>query len=217
MSIPSPPSSTNNPLVPLRDLPSLLSAARNGDREAMGAIFEMFRPFLLQIANEALEPKLRQKVGGSDVVQQTLLEAAAALPNFEGDTPEALAAWLRRILQNNIGNLRRHFHADKRNVYREVIVGSEDSRRRLLDRVATNTPSESSDFSKREKDQLTAQALASLPEDYRTVIQLRIVEKKSFQEIGETMQRSPEAARKLWARAIEAAKAAVDELRNASP
>jgi RNA polymerase sigma-70 factor (ECF subfamily) len=46
-------------------------------------------------------------------------------------------------------------------------------------------------------------ALDRLPEDYRRVIQLRYREERSFEEIAQLMQRSPNAARKLWARAIE--------------
>jgi RNA polymerase sigma factor (sigma-70 family) len=47
------------------------------------------------------------------------------------------------------------------------------------------------------------QALARLPADYRKVIELRFLEERSFEEIGRLTNRSPDAARKLWARAIE--------------
>lgn len=46
-------------------------------------------------------------------------------------------------------------------------------------------------------------ALGRLPDDYRRVIAWRQQEQLSFEEIGQRMQRSPDAARKLWARAIE--------------
>ena len=42
-----------------------------------------------------------------------------------------------------------------------------------------------------------------LPEDYRRVIQLRYREGLSFEQIGEVLERTPNSARKLWARAIE--------------
>jgi RNA polymerase sigma-70 factor (ECF subfamily) len=42
-----------------------------------------------------------------------------------------------------------------------------------------------------------------LPDDYRRVIELRYLEEQSFEEIGARMQRSADAARKLWARAVE--------------
>ena len=42
-----------------------------------------------------------------------------------------------------------------------------------------------------------------LPEDYRRVIELRYREGLSFEEIGAILERTPNSARKLWARAIE--------------
>ena len=46
-------------------------------------------------------------------------------------------------------------------------------------------------------------ALARLPEQAQQVIKLRSWEQLSFPEIGEKMDRSAEAARKLWSRAVE--------------
>ena len=54
-----------------------------------------------------------------------------------------------------------------------------------------------------ERAQTLQRALERLPEDYRRVITLRHYEQHSFDEIGKQMERSPEAARKLWARAVE--------------
>ena len=46
-------------------------------------------------------------------------------------------------------------------------------------------------------------ALERLPEDYRQVIVLRYREGRSFDEIGKQMNRSADAAGKLWSRAME--------------
>ena len=45
-------------------------------------------------------------------------------------------------------------------------------------------------------------ALSRLPDDEQAVIVLRHFESLSFQEVGHRLDRSPEAARKLWSRAI---------------
>ena len=47
------------------------------------------------------------------------------------------------------------------------------------------------------------EALARLPEDYRRVLALRYEEERTFEEIGRLLQRSENAARKLWLRAVE--------------
>jgi RNA polymerase sigma-70 factor (ECF subfamily) len=54
-----------------------------------------------------------------------------------------------------------------------------------------------------EQDQALQEALQRLPDAYRKVITWRYQQERSFEEIGKLLQRSPEAARKLWARAIE--------------
>ena len=54
-----------------------------------------------------------------------------------------------------------------------------------------------------EKAEAVARALERLPEDYRRVITLRNQERRDFDEIGRLMNRSTDAARRLWSRAIE--------------
>jgi RNA polymerase sigma-70 factor (ECF subfamily) len=54
-----------------------------------------------------------------------------------------------------------------------------------------------------EKAEAVARALERLPEDYRRVITLRNQERREFEEIGRLMERSTDAARRLWSRAIE--------------
>ena len=65
------------------------------------------------------------------------------------------------------------------------------------------SPSPSAEASAREQAEALQRALARLPEDYRRVVVLRYREERSFAEIGMLMDRSADAARKLWARAME--------------
>jgi RNA polymerase sigma-70 factor (ECF subfamily) len=46
-------------------------------------------------------------------------------------------------------------------------------------------------------------AMARLPEHYRLAIRMRHEEGWSFERMAEVLGGSPEAARKIWARAIE--------------
>jgi RNA polymerase sigma-70 factor (ECF subfamily) len=57
-----------------------------------------------------------------------------------------------------------------------------------------------------EQMQQLRQALERVPDDCRRVIILRYVEQYSFEEIGRLMERTPNAARLLWLRAIERVK-----------
>ncbi|MCI0456835.1 MAG: sigma-70 family RNA polymerase sigma factor [Gemmataceae bacterium] len=68
--------------------------------------------------------------------------------------------------------------------------------------LATDTPSPSRLAMQHEQAQAMQQALDRLPEDYRQVLVLRYQEQRSFEEIARLMERSPNAVRKLWLRAL---------------
>jgi RNA polymerase sigma-70 factor (ECF subfamily) len=80
---------------------------------------ERFRSYLLLLARVRLDPLVQAKVGASDVVQQTLLEAHRDRARFRGQTVGEQAAWLRQILARNLANVLRDLRRDKRDVARE--------------------------------------------------------------------------------------------------
>jgi RNA polymerase sigma-70 factor (ECF subfamily) len=185
----------------LVDVAQWLPAAQAGSREALGQVLEACRGYLLLIAREELEPALQAKGGASDLVQQTFHEAQRDLARFHGRTPEALLAWMRRLLLNNLANFRRDYHRDKRRVSREVPLSGSDSSAR--GDLPARTPSPSVALMRDEQAEALERALQRLPEDYRRVIHLRYREEQPFDAIAGLMQRSPNAVRKLWARAID--------------
>ncbi|MCI0456758.1 MAG: sigma-70 family RNA polymerase sigma factor [Gemmataceae bacterium] len=180
-----------------------LPAARAGSHEALGQALEACRRFLLQIAQQELDAELRAKASPSDLVQETFLEAQRDFAQFHGTTEAELLAWLRTLLHHRLGKLRRHYQTTKRRVAREVALNDGSSSADPGGGLPAAMPSPSGQAMAQEQDQLLQQALARLPEDYRRVITWRYQEERSFEEIGRLLHRSPEAARKLWARAIE--------------
>ena len=64
------------------------------------------RQYLLMIANEVIGPELQAKLGASDLVQETFVEAHRHLAAFRGKTEGELRAWLRRILECRLSNQR---------------------------------------------------------------------------------------------------------------
>lgn len=188
---------------PLADISRLLPEAQAGSREALGQVLEACRGYLLLIAQRELDPALQAKGGASDLVQQTFLEAQRDLSSFAGSTPEALMGWMRRLLLNNLANFRRDYRRDKRKVSREVSLLISDSSTQGEGGLHAGTPSPSVVVMRHEQTQALERALERLPEDYRRVIHLRYREERSFEAIAELMQRSQNAVRKLWVRAIE--------------
>jgi RNA polymerase sigma-70 factor, ECF subfamily len=187
----------------LVDVAHWLPAARAGSREALGQVLEACRGYLILIARQELEPALQAKGSASDLVQQTFLEAQKDLANFHDTRPEALLAWMRQLLLNNLANFRRDYRRAKRRVSREISLRSGSASTLGANDLRAMTPSPSAAMMDEEQFQALERALQLLPEDYRQVIHLRYHEERSFHAIAELMDRSPNAVRKLWARAID--------------
>jgi RNA polymerase sigma-70 factor (ECF subfamily) len=195
----------------LPDAARWLSAARGGSREALGKALEACRAYLLLVAEKELDPDLRAKAGASDLVQQTFIEAQRDFAHFQGDSEKELLAWLRRLLLHNLADFtRRYKGTDKRQVASEVPLALDGTSQGPAGGLAADTPSPSGQAMRHEQDEALQQALGRLPEDYRQVIRLRYQEERSFEDIGRLMGRTPNAARKLWLRAVECLRIELD-------
>jgi RNA polymerase sigma-70 factor (ECF subfamily) len=156
---------------------------------------------LLQIANAELDPHLQAKLGASDVVQETFLEAQRIFDRFDGNSPDELRAWLRAILLNKVSDQDRHFRGTaKRDLAKEVVLGT-SAVGPLEPQVPTPTPSNV--MMQQERAVALTAALDRLPSHYRQVIVWRQIEDLSFEEMADRLDRSVDAVRKLWWRAIQ--------------
>lgn len=178
-----------------------LKEAREGNEESLGLLLAAVHRYLLVIANQTISDAIRTKVSPSDIVQETALEAFRDFSSFDGCMFDELLAWLRQVLLNNVRNAGRHFQGtQKRQVSRETPL---DEARREGTPIAGPWPTASKNMMRLEQEQKVEQALHKLPPDMRMAIELRNREHLPFAEIGKQLGRSPDAARKLWARAIE--------------
>jgi RNA polymerase sigma-70 factor (ECF subfamily) len=181
-----------------------LREAHAGSEEALGQLFEACRPYLLLIANEELAADLRAKAGASDLVQESFLEAHVCFGQFRGITEAELYGWLRQILRNNLANFTRRFRQTaKRQASSETPLANETSSTDGDGLVAIDpSPSPSQQAVSKELADAVYRALDRLPEKQGSVIRWRLEEKQSFQEIGQRLGLSENAAEKLFARAI---------------
>lgn len=181
-----------------RGIGELLAAARAGSNEALGRLLECCRDYLLHMANQELDSDLRTKESPSDMVQQTFLEARKDFGRFQGGAEEEWRAWLTKILAHNIANCRRSYRdTQKRQLDREVPLDG------LQGVLPGSDLTPSGILGQKEERQELEAALSRLTTEYRQVVLLRYQDKRSFEEIGQIMNRSPDAARKLWSRAVE--------------
>jgi RNA polymerase sigma-70 factor (ECF subfamily) len=157
---------------------------------------EASRQFLLAMANAQLPPSLRAKGGASDLVQETLATAHRARHQFHGRTLTELRAWLRAILANEVCSFRRAYAGTAaRDVTRELPVESCEP--------STADESALGELIRLEDEDRLREAVAGLPERSRMVVALRAECGYSFARIGEHLGCTEEAARKVFARAVE--------------
>jgi RNA polymerase sigma-70 factor, ECF subfamily len=190
--------------VPGEEAARWLAAARAGSGEALGQVLETFRAYLLLVADREIDPELRVKGGASDLVQETFLEAQRDFGRFHGSSAEELRAWLRRLLVNNVANFTRNYRQRaKRDVGREVSLEAGDSSHERGAGLVSDILSPSGQAEVHEQAEALARALERLPPDYRQVLAMRHEEQLTFEEIGTRMERTANAARMLWLRAVE--------------
>jgi RNA polymerase sigma-70 factor (ECF subfamily) len=150
---------------------------------------ERFRSYLLLLARVRLDPMVQAKVGASDVVQQTMLEAHRDFAQFRGRTVGEQAAWLRQVLARNLANVVRDLRRDKRDVARErpLQASLDESASRLESWLAAEQSSPSQQVEQHERAVRLAEALATLPENQREAVVLRHWHGCSLAEIGERL------------------------------
>jgi RNA polymerase sigma-70 factor (ECF subfamily) len=163
------------------------------------------------VAGAELDPDLRPKVGASDLVQDSLVEAHRDFPRFRGRTRADLLAWLRRVLRHNLADARRRFReAASRQLRQEEFLDRADAAG-LRDRLVAGLPDPLDHTAAREEAEALARAVARLPADQRRVIELRHRDGLPFAGVADALGRSEEAARKLWLRAVRRLRAELGE------
>jgi RNA polymerase sigma-70 factor (ECF subfamily) len=187
----------------------LIQRCRKGEPAAREQLFNRYRHYLWLLAQAQLGRYLRAKCDPSDLVQQTMLEAHRDFPRFAGNHEGELLAWMRQILAHNLLNETRRFATQQRNAAREVSLeqlqaGLDHSSAVLGRCLAASTPPPSQAAAQREAAVRLADRLATLPEDYQTVLLLRVFEGLPAEEVAQRMNRSAGAVRMLQLRALTA-------------
>ncbi|MEL7498069.1 MAG: sigma-70 family RNA polymerase sigma factor [Planctomycetota bacterium] len=184
----------------------LLQLARAGDASALAKIFTKYRGRLKRMIKIRMNPRLQGRLDASDVVQDTLVEAARTLDRFLSEPSLPVYFWLRHLAHEKLIEAhRRHLKTKKRDASRDL----------SLHGVALNATSEAvafeliSDMSspseamikKHRKEQLT-QALESMSDLDREVLTLKHFEQMTNREIAELLELPYESVKKRYFRAL---------------
>lgn len=185
------------------------------DAESKKALLERYRKYLSLLARLQIDRRLQGKIDLSGVVQQTLLEAHRALPQVQAKSQGDMAAWLRRILANNLADEIRKLSTGKRDVGRErsLEAALEESSSRLGAWLAAEESSPSQKAVRHEDALRVAEALAVLPDSQREALELQHWHGLKVAEIAKHMGKSRVAVAGLIKRGLEQLRRTINDER----
>lgn len=190
----------------LPNLEAMLARARDGDRDALSAVFDAHEPGLRRMVELRLDRALRRRLEPADVVQETLLEAARRFDAWRAAPAFPFRVWLRSICASSLVNAQRtHLGAQKRDVARERPVAAERpsvSSANAAELFVASQTSPSQAAMREEAHDALQRALDELDELDREIVVLRSFEELSNEEAAIELGIEPTAASKRFARAL---------------
>ncbi|MBZ0290140.1 MAG: sigma-70 family RNA polymerase sigma factor [Anaerolineae bacterium] len=171
-------------MEPLPDERGLIARARQGDKNAVSALYEGYAQAIFRYISYRVESDMVAE----DLTAEVFLRMVQGLPRYE-DTGAPFGAWLYRIAATQIADHHR-------------------GKRRVAEPLSENQASDDTDpFGKTAKAQEKAQlrrALASLPEEYQTLLILRFMQGLPHTEVAAILNKSDAHIRVIQHRALKA-------------
>lgn len=186
--------STALPSPSADDSLELLRRIQGGDARAWEALYLRYRDRLLLSIRCRLGAGLRARLASEDILHSVFRDALADLHRFEPRHPRALDRYLHACVLNKIRSKADYFGARKR-------AGEVPLSDSIVERIPNPSGAEPR-YSDHQRFASLERALTSLSEDMREVVLLRTVEGLSNVEAAAALGRSPEAASKLYNRAL---------------
>jgi RNA polymerase sigma-70 factor, ECF subfamily len=185
-----------------------LDRAAAGDPSAWQDLVRAHRDRLRRMVALRLDPRLRGRIDPSDVVQETLLDAAGLLAGYRRDPPLPFYLWLRQLAGTRLAKAHRHhLGALRRDARREVALPGERlpevSSAALAEHLAGREPRPSEAAARAELRARLEEVLGRLDPLDREVLALRHFEQLSNAEAAAVLALTESAASKRYVRALE--------------
>jgi RNA polymerase sigma-70 factor, ECF subfamily len=179
---------------------NLVRLIQAGDAAATEQLFARYLPRVASMVALELGVPRRELTGeAEDLVQDAILRALKALPEFEVRSPGAFAAWLARIVENCVLQRR----VANANVKSRLLWQRYGDMNLSESFFSSQESSPSRILAGAESNRIVEQALLSLPSLYRRVLSLRHLAGATYAEIAQELGRTEVSCRKLAQRAIE--------------
>jgi RNA polymerase sigma-70 factor, ECF subfamily len=184
----------------------LLACVAHGDQAAREHLLERYRPRLRHMIALRFDRRLQARLDPSDVLQETLAEAARRLSDYALHRSLPFYPWLRQLAWERLVQLhRRHIQADKRSVCREQVALplSEESALALANRFVSRGSSPSARLRHSEQRRRVQAILERLSASDREVLVLRYLEHLSTQEMAAILDLTPAGVKTRQLRALQ--------------
>jgi RNA polymerase sigma-70 factor (ECF subfamily) len=180
----------------------LLERLHQGDRNALAALFDYYRPRLRHMLRLRMNARLAARIDASDVLQEAYLDAARQIQGYLEQPQVALYVWLRGLAWKRLLNLhRQHLDAQCRAVEREWSLPLESSAL-LAKALLAQGPSPSQALLQEELRLRLQRALEKLNPGDREVILMRHYEDMSNGEVAQALGLTASGATMRYGRAL---------------
>lgn len=184
----------------------LIEDARRGDQQAARRLLVLYHPRLRARLLRQMDPVMRSKIEPEDILQQVYLEAFRAIVQFTYQGKDSFLRWMYAILDRKLIDEHRALRAERRDVRREVKAapasGNQTTYVDLMARVLADCGTPSRVVRKDEALGVISACLATLPDHYRDVIQMRFLEGRPVAEVAERLDRSIGSVHMICHRAL---------------
>lgn len=188
------------------DTDQLLLSFQQGNDRARDQLLQRHQERLRQVIAMRLSSRLAQRVGVSDILQESLMKANQRLPEYVQNQPLPFYLWLRRIALDQLCDAhRRNVLASKRSLHREqplVLPLSEDSVHNLADYLASQLSSPVEHMKKKELQKMVREWLDLLSPSDREILVMRHLEQLSVSDIAAALEIREETAKRRLLRAL---------------
>jgi RNA polymerase sigma-70 factor (ECF subfamily) len=189
------------------EIRQLINQAVGGDSQAWQALMQQFRARLRRMVALRLDRRLQGRVDPSDVIQESLIDAARRLPEFAKNPSVPFVVWLRRLTgQRLMEQHRRHLGAQARDVSRDISIYHGAFPEATTADLAANLMGEFSSPSQAairiEQTRRLQEALDSLEPIDREILVLRHFEQLTNGEASQVLDLDKSTASKRYIRAM---------------
>lgn len=180
---------------------TLIRAAIAGDRVALSQLLfahaePLERHISLLLARESLE-----SLALEDVMQQTYVQAARAIANYQERSAHSFGAWLKTIGGNLVRDAQRRRRRERRRIVPDAPAGDVSEAPAGFGQLEAETTSPSMRVHRGESRARIRTAISELPPDEREVIERHYLQHQTLEQIAQAMDRSKDAIRGLCFRA----------------